>query len=175
VEFEENKVGGSNGLPQSQNTNKRSSSVLQHLDHGRQIATPSLNSQQQQQLLKQQTLVTSSPNNNEVPLTQSPAPSNHTPPGSVGQAHVSPAGQLVSTAAFRRKINLFAQLISMLMSAYFNSETIGWISNEFDISDLHFKLSKLSSGQCQLLLYSYFKSLSAVSLKYPILHNWCIT
>jgi len=69
----------------------------QHLDHGRQTTTPSLNSQQQQQFLKQQSLVTSSPNNNEIPLTQSPAPSNHTPPGSVGQAHVSSAGQLINT------------------------------------------------------------------------------
>lgn len=70
----------------------------QHLDHGRQIVTPSLNSQQQQQLLKQQALVTSSPHNNDVSMTHSPAaPNNHTPPGSVGQSHMSPAGQLINT------------------------------------------------------------------------------
>lgn len=70
---------------------------FQHLDHGRQTMTPSLNNQQQQQLLKQQALATASPHNNDVSMTHSPAaPNNHTPPGSVGQSHVSPAGQLVS-------------------------------------------------------------------------------
>ncbi|KDR17122.1 GATA-binding factor A [Zootermopsis nevadensis] len=70
----------------------------QHLDHGRQTATPSLNNQQQQQLLKQQTIVTASPHNNEVCMTHSPMSSNHTPPGSVGQPHVSGAGQLPQSA-----------------------------------------------------------------------------
>jgi hypothetical protein len=70
---------------------------FQHLDHVRQTVTPSLNNQQQQQLLKQQALATSSPHNNDVSMTHSPAaPNNHTPPGSVGQSHMSPAGQLVS-------------------------------------------------------------------------------
>jgi hypothetical protein len=66
---------------------------FQHLDHGRQTVTPSLNNQQ---LMKQEALVASSPHNNDVAMTHSPTPNNHTPPGSVGQSHVSPAGQFVS-------------------------------------------------------------------------------
>ena len=50
---------------------------------------------QQQPPKQQQTVTSSSPKNNDVPPTRSPASNNHTPPGSV-QAHVSPAGQIVS-------------------------------------------------------------------------------
>lgn len=87
---------------------------FQHLDHGRQTVTPSLNNQQQQQLLKHQALATSSPHNNDVSMTHSPAPrNNHTPPGSVRQSHVSPAGQLVSKSTWycsnSNQVNFFTR------------------------------------------------------------------
>jgi hypothetical protein len=102
---------------------------FQHLDHGRQTMTPSVNNQQQP-------LATSSPHNNDVSMTHSPAaPNNHTPPGSVGQSHVSPVGQLVSTSisAIRNKLSfymVFAQ--SELPSMCFFSETNERISIKFD-------------------------------------------
>jgi hypothetical protein len=103
--------------------------------------TPSLNSQQQQQLLKQQALATSSPHNNDVSMTHSPAaPNNHTPPGSVRQSHMSPAGQLVSksTAAIRNKLSfytVFAQ--SGRSSMRFFSETTERTSMKFETWGLH--------------------------------------
>ncbi|PSN37312.1 hypothetical protein C0J52_21028 [Blattella germanica] len=65
----------------------------QKTEQGRKAVTPTMNNQQ---ALKQQTTVSSSPQSNDGTMTQSPA-TNHTPPGSVGQAHASPAGQVINT------------------------------------------------------------------------------
>jgi len=159
-------------LPQSQNTNTKISSFLQHLDHVRQTPTPSLNNQQPQQFLKQQTLVTSSPNNNEVPLNQSPAPSNHTPPGSVGQAHVSSAGQLVSIAAFRGGGG------GMSRSEYpclFPLISTPKLSDGFQMnlmSVLHFKLSKFVPVLICYCLTCISNSVQPLSLQHSILHKF---
>lgn len=163
--------GGGNGLPQSQNTNTRSSSFLQHLDHGRQTATPSLNTQQPQQFLKQRALVTSSPNNNEVSLTQSPAPSNHTPPGSVGQAHVSSAGQLVSIAAFPGGGGPVEQWISMLMLAFSTPKLSDGFQKNL-MSDLHFKLSKFVLVLITYCFTCISNSVQPLSLQNSILHKF---
>lgn len=64
-------------------------------------------------------------------MTHSPMSSNHTPPGSVGQPHVSGAGQLVSIAEHSPLRTLCNEADVIRLSAFFISEITKWSTKDF--------------------------------------------